>query len=183
MIERIDRYITKSSVIKIYSSIDDNESDCHGIPVRRSRSLLVFQQLGSFRFNGYRVVRLKDIDRIRRGGFETTQQRILKSTGELENHKNPSWLRVGSWKSLLTCLKERHLCVSIERDLISPNNFWLGEISSVRDKSVVLNAIDDQGKWLKPKTELKYADITGVFFGDEYSVTFNEYVKSLKPKR
>ncbi len=182
MIERIDRHIARSQVIKIYTDVEGDESVYLGIPVRRSRSLLALHGLSNFHFDGYQVIRLRDIERIRMGGFETVTRRILRSTGELKNHVNPDWLRIGSWKSLLSCLKARSFCVGVESGLININWFLLGEIHALKDKAVTMKSFDAQARWHKPKLKMKYTDITEATFGDEYAVTFNEYMKTIKPK-
>lgn len=176
MKKRIDKYISKSSVIKIYVDVEGDEDEYGGIPIRCSKSLLAFCDLHDFRFDGIRTVNLKYVTKIRRGQFEVVQQKILQSTGELKNFRNPDWLRIGSWKSLLSCMKDRGLCACVASGLLEVNVFVIGEIHTLKDDAVVLNSFDAHGKWHKPKREIKYSDITEVQFGDEYSVTFYNYV-------
>ena len=177
MKKRIDKYIAKSSLIKIYVDVEGEEDEYRGIPIRRSRTLLALHKLDEFHFNGYIVVRLKDVVKIKRGRVEVTKQRILKATGVLDTHVGPDWLRVGSWKSILTCLKRRGVCVCVGSALIKVDVFAIGDVHKLKDNAVVLNSFDAHGKWYKPKHKIKYSDITGIFFGDKYSVTFSEYVK------
>ncbi len=178
MKERLEKYIAKSSEIRISTEVDDEKNAYFGIPVRISRSLLAFHQIDDFHFNGFRIVRLKDIVKIRRSRYETVFQRIMRSTGELESHANPTWLRIGSWKSLLASLKKKGLCAGVESALKNVDIFWLGEVHALKNSAVVLKSFDAYGKWHKPKHSIEYRHITEVFFGDEYSVTFHEFMKN-----
>lgn len=178
MKDRLKNYIARFSIIKLYVDVEGDEDEYTGMPVRISSSLMAIQELDEFHFNGYRILRLKDIVKVRRSRCETTQQKILKSTGELENHDALSWLRLGSWRSLLSCLKKQKACVCISSGLIKVNVFAIGEIHHLADKTVVLNSFDAHGQRCSPKHRLQYSDITEVLFGDEYSVTFNNFVKN-----
>ena len=89
MKSQIDRYIANSSLIKIDVDVEGDEDEYTGIPVRLSRSLLALHDLDDFHFDGYRIVKLKYVTKIRRSRFEVTQQKILKATGEIKNHAGP----------------------------------------------------------------------------------------------
>jgi len=178
MLDRLEKHIAKSSVIKIDVDVEGEEESHYGIPVLNSRTLLAFHDLDEFHFNGYRIVLLKYITRIRRGRFEVIQQKILKSIGELEKHAVQSWLRVGSWKRLLKSLKNKGKCACVASGLIKVNVFAIGEIHAIKDDAVILKSFDAHGEWYKPKHKIEYSDITEVIFDDEYSVTFNKYVRN-----
>ncbi|MBN2212320.1 MAG: hypothetical protein JW709_13060 [Sedimentisphaerales bacterium] len=180
MKDRIEKYIAKSAVIKIYTDIEGEEEEYYGVPVLVSRSLLAFQEIRDFHFDGYRIVRLKDIVKIRRSKCDVVQEKILKHTGEFAKYSIPGWLRVGSWKILLKSIKGRNLCICIASGLMDVNVFVVGEIYALKDDAVVLKSFDAHGNWCKPKHRINYSDITEVSFGDEYSVTFNEFVKNGK---
>lgn len=180
MEDRLRKYIEKTSLIKIYTDVEGDEKCYTGIPIRISRAFLAIHELADFHFDGYRIVRLKDIVKIRRSKFEITTQKILKYTGELDNHVSPAWLRIGSWKSLFKCLKERRICACAASGLIELNIFRIGEIYRVGDTAVTLNSFDAHAQWYKPKDKIEYSKITEVSFGDEYSVTFNNFIKSCK---
>jgi hypothetical protein len=177
IMDRIDWCIEKSRFIKIYTDVEGDEDTHYGIPIGRSGSLVAIQQLPEFHFNGYVVLRLHDIVRVRCGRFETVQQNIVESIGEIRKFERLSWLRLGSWKSALACLKKRNICVCAESGLIRANVFAIGTIHAMKANSVVLKSFDSHGKWCKPKHNIKYADITELAFGDEYSTRFYEYVR------
>lgn len=178
MKDRLEKSIASSRLVKLYVDVEGDEAEYTGIPIRASRSLLAFHDLEEFHFNGYVVVRLRDIVKVRRSRFETTQQKILKSTSELAKHADLPWLRLGSWKSLLSCLRKRGVCVCASSGLMAVNAFAIGEIHRLTDDAVVLRSFDAHGKWCSPMHRIRYADLTEVSFGDEYSTTFHEFVKS-----
>lgn len=131
MLERLDRCITNSNVVQFTVEVDGEEERFYGIPVGRSRSLFAIHDISDFHFDGYRVARIKDIVRLKSGGFGTVAKRILRSTGELESHASPAWLRLGSWKSLLKCLNDRGYCPTVESALTRADIFSLGEIKDL----------------------------------------------------
>jgi len=176
MKEQLEKHIARSNLVKLFVNVDGDGDEYTGIPLSVSRSLVAILNLDEFHFNGCRVLRLEDVVKIRRGRFETTQQRILKSTGALSDLDAFQWLRIESWRSLLQCLKDRRACVCISCGLIKVNVFAIGEINGLADKSVQLKSFDAHGQWCKPKHRIAYSDITEILFGDEYSVTFNEFM-------
>ncbi len=178
MLDRIDKYIKNTSFTKVYVEVEGDDDTYVGIPIRRSKSLLAIHQLNDFHFNGYRIVRLQDIVKIRRGKFEMTLQKIMKSTGEIEKHANPGWIRLGTWQSLLACLKKKKTCICISSGFIDVDVFAVGEVQTLNANSVILKSFDATGKWCKPKHNIKFSDITEVQFGDEYSTVFHQYVKN-----
>jgi len=183
MKKRIDRFITNSSVVTVEVEIEGDEDSFHGIPVRRSGTLLAFQELDQFHFDGFKIIRLEDIASIRRGKEEIVRQQILKHSGELANLSCPPWLDIVSWKRLLTALQQERMCVCVESSLVDVDLFAIGEVSRIGAESVTLKSFDAQGSWNKPRHLIRYADITEISFGDEYSVTFSEFVKSSRTKR
>ncbi len=178
MKDRLEKYLAKSSKIKIYLDTPSENDEYSGIPIRLSRSLVAIHDIREFHFDGIRVIRLKDIVKVRRSNVEIVGQKILKSTGEMENHFSPSWLRIGSWKSLLTCLKTQRKCVCIERSIVARNSFVMGYIYSLKDKAVILKSFDTDLEWNKPMHSIEYSDITEIYFDDEYSVTYSNFVKN-----
>lgn len=177
MKEKLEKHMAKSDLVKLFVDVDGEDDEYTGIPLRISRSLVAILDLAEFHFNGYRVFRLEDVVKIRRSRFETTQQKILKSIGALSDLDAFQWLRIESWQSLLQCLKNRRVCACISSGLIEVNVFAIGEVCGLSDKSVQLKSFDAHGQWCKPKHRIAYSDITEVLFGDEYSVTFNEFMK------
>ncbi len=178
MKERIDKHIANSSVIEIELEIEGEDDSFYGIPILRSRTLVTFYEIDLFHLDGFRIIRLKDIVGIRRNEFEVTKQRILKEIGALKNLAKPSGLRITSWKSLLAFVKKESVCAKVESGLIEVDVFAIGEVHSLSDDCVVLKSFDAHGKWCKPKHKIKYSDITEVGFGDEYTVSFSEFVNS-----
>ncbi len=75
-------------------------------------------------------------------------------------------------------LKSKKVCVCVESALIDVNVFAVGEIQALKDEAVVLRSFDAHGAWCKPRHRIRYSDITGAQFGDEYSKTFHRYVKN-----
>ena len=176
--DRIDQAITKRRVLRILTVVDDEEDYFIGIPVKRSRSLVAIHRLIDFHFDGYTCIRLKDVTDVRRSRSEVTQERILRSTGEIQNFDNPPWLRIGSIKSLLLCLKERKICACVSSALFDVDVFAVGTVDALREGSVVLKSFDAHGDWIVPKHEIKYSDITEVTFEDEYSTVFHQFIAS-----
>jgi len=177
MKEQLEKHVARSDLVKLVVDVDGDSDEYTGIPLRISTSLVAILDLAEFHFNGCRVLRLEDVVKIRRSRFETTQQKILKSIGALSDLDAFQWLRIESWRSILQCLKNRRACVCISSGLIEVNVFAIGEIYGLADKSVQLKSFDAHGQWCKPKHRIAYSDITEVLFGDEYSITFNEFMK------
>ncbi len=181
-IDRIDQAISKDRFLKVVIEVEGEEDRFIGIPIRRSRTLLALHRITDFHFDGYSIIRLKDIVEIQRSRQVVTQERILKFTGEIQNFDNPSWIRIGSWKSLFSLLKQREICACVSSVSTEMDVFGVGTVTTVGNKSVVLKGFDANGVWIEPKDEFQYSEIKEVFFGDEYSTVFHRFITNRNPK-
>ena len=59
-------------------------------------------------------------------------------------------------------------------------DFWIGPIIKVNNKSVSIHNYDPNGILYDNPTLIKYASISVVQFGDNYSTTFRKYLRNKK---
>ena len=174
--ERLRDIIGSNRTARVTTDIEDEVDHYHAYVIGISRKLLVLHVLSDFHLDGYQILRLRDIVKVRIGKFDRIQDRILKRFGVHEKVVKPSWLRFGSWLSVFHSLQQTGKCIAVESALLDVDVFALGTIQRVAKDRLLIRTFDATGKWMSEPKEFFYNEITSVFFDDEYSSTFYDYM-------
>jgi len=144
------------------------------IPVAISNKLLLVINEDDFIFNGFQIVRLKDIQKVKIKDDICVD--ILKQEGLFDNISMPM-ISMDSWKSIFTSLKNNGKNIIIEKESLDDSDFFIGKIKSVHKKQVIMREFDANGVWNKETTKIPYSTITTMKFGSRYVDVFSKYLR------
>ncbi|MCW5776097.1 MAG: hypothetical protein KIS87_06640 [Phycisphaeraceae bacterium] len=147
-------------------------SGLYGVVVDESRSLVLVHETIEFRFDGYAVIRRKDITKRRASDYEACFETIMRKEGLW---KRPTRfvrsLPLASWTALLKRLMGRHVIIENERQ----EDFWIGPVVACDDRSVSIHDFDAKGEW-QSIVRVPNRSITCVKFGTSYIETFRRHL-------
>lgn len=156
----------------IRKKIEDNK--LYGFVIKESDELLLMAKQYDFQFDGYKVVRKKDITHREISDSNRYCAKLMRR--EKAWVKVPTWVRgldLDSWPSLLRCIKTK--VVILHNETID-GGFYIGPVLSLGSKKVELGWFDGEGNWGSPDT-IQYSKITACDFLDRYSTIHSKYLK------
>lgn len=145
------------------------------IPIKISQQLLLIHYLYDFYLDGYKVLCISDITKIKRGEIEEFHDEIIYKEGVLNLLCTPK-VSISSWNDFFrTMMKENKLIdISLEK-VEDETTFFVGKIKSARKDFLELQEVDALGNYKHKITKLYYKDITLVSFGNRYSELLDKY--------
>jgi hypothetical protein len=150
----------------------DNHS-LYGKIIKESDNLVLLAQVIDFQFDGFMVVRKKDITKCIVDDSTKYGTKIMKL--EKSWPKIPILIRklnITSWHTLLSDIKS---VVIVENERID-SSFYIGIVEDSKRTSVSIRCFDGVGKWQDTEV-IKITDITSCTFLDRYSSIHSKYLK------
>jgi len=177
----LQKYIDKKAFVKLYRTVCNKEENLSGFILGMSKDFLFLQLDSDFMLDGYAIIRLYDFDGLRLSSYERTQRKIFKAEGILDtSYGFDRPVPLTSWTGILKTLKSYDLHVIVENINKDCLDFWIGEIKTVRDKSVSIHNYNPDGQLDDKPKNIKLDTISIIKFGDRYSTVFRKYVKQKK---
>ena len=174
----ISKIIEESIVNKNHIKIQRSkivEEDISAIPIKASEQLLLFKYIVDFKYDGYKVIQLKDISSIRSGEIERFHEQIFeKENLNITNIDELKDIIITDWEMLFNSLYNNIEIIEIECEKNS-DGFYLGKICSIEKESITFLEMDLLGQWDKEPCIINYKDITVVNFKDRYSTILCKY--------
>lgn len=136
--------------------------------------LALFSEFNNLCFDGFKVIRKKDIKEIEYGEVERQLSKIIKAERIV-----PSICGVGNkdldgFKVLFERLKEEYIGVIVECD--NDESFYIGKILDIDDDGIEMTDYDTDGTY-NGEIWIDYEDISTVSFGNRYTETFLKYAE------
>ncbi|MEQ2006638.1 MAG: hypothetical protein ABMA26_07565 [Limisphaerales bacterium] len=120
----------------------------------------------TFTLNGYTAIRCSDIAAFRSfGRHEYWQRRAVEHFGLVP--VPVLGLPVGSFGELLASKELAGRLVSVHRERMAANVFFIGPVTSVAGGRLTMEDLDRNAKWSGPR-RIRLADVTRVDFADGY---------------
>jgi hypothetical protein len=101
---------------------------------------------------------------------------MLSGEGVLAEVGSPYPINLKSWKSVFQSLRGVGLNVIVEGEEPDVDEFVIGPVVRVNDKSASVHHFTALGKWRKKPTRCPYAEITMVQFDCEYANVWSRYL-------
>ena len=182
----LKKCIKKQSQISIEREAIDDEP-ITAIPIAMSKKLLLIHYLYDFQFDGFKVLTMKDISRVKRGKVEKFHDKILKKE-KIKKSVSPD-VKVDSWRDFFHSIARENKLIDISLERKTPGfeqTFFVGKVVSVNKKSINLLEISTLGKYDKKRkkyrfklfergTKIKFKDITAVSYGNRYSEVLDRF--------
>lgn len=147
----------------------------YGVIVRESTELVLLHQMVDFAFDGYVVVRRKDIVRRVSSPSDEYVAKLMRLEGLWENHADDvKTLPVDSWENLLRQFIGKVVILECERR----DEFYIGPVVSVDEKGVEIHFFDGCGEFMDVEY-VPFKRLTIMKFGDRYSTIHAKYLKEL----
>jgi hypothetical protein len=144
----------------------------YGVIVAQSPALTLVHREVDFLFDGYLVIRTKDITLCDSFDSNDYCRRLMRREGLWE--AVPRWVKnlsIRGWPELIANLVGRVVILEDEvRD-----SFHIGPILEAQGKHVAIHYFDPCGR-LRDVEKLPYSRITSMRFGDRYSTTHAKYL-------
>jgi hypothetical protein len=136
-----------------------------GTVVAESENLILIHNVGDFEFDGYVVLRQRDLTQAGTSDWERHEEKIMRAEKLWQNPpKSVRSLPLDDWRALLTAFIGKTVIIENERK----DDFLIGPVVSCDERAVNLHQFDAAGAWENVERML-YRDITCVQFGDRYS--------------
>jgi hypothetical protein len=145
----------------------------HGVVIGESAALILLHREYDLQFDGYCVVRRKDISKSFFSDSNDYCAMMMKKERRWEpvprHIKN---LPLDSWASLLSRFIGKVVILENERT----DDFYIGPVEEITKTGVVVRNFDGCGQWTG-KEPVPFSKITCMKFGDRYSTTHEKYLK------
>ncbi|NUP96595.1 MAG: hypothetical protein HUU28_10575 [Planctomycetaceae bacterium] len=136
------------------------------------------------RFNGFECIRVEDIRSVQEHPSASFVEAVLSKRGERRPKKPRVSLR--STSALLSSANRAFPLVTVQTDLVHPDECFIGRVVKVNPMWLSLLEISPQAKWERRPTILRVGQITRIEFGDGYSAALHLVggdPQPLKPSR
>jgi hypothetical protein len=133
--------------------------------VSESKSLILIQREYDFQFDGYKIIRRRDISKSYTSDSNSYCEKLTRKEGLWKNPpKAIRALPLDDWRALLTSLIGKPVVIENERK----GDFYIGPIVACEEHAVLIHYFDGCGQWQNVE-RVQYRAITAVQFGDRYS--------------
>ena len=156
----------------------------NGFVLGLGNDLVLLHQFHDFYPEGYTVLRIADIKRVRSGEHERFWDRMIKGEGLMEQVGIAYEVPLDDFQSLLTALhgREQHVVVECEdRKTAEYDDFFIGRVVALDDDSVSLLTFDSLGSWNTEPSIIAFSDITQIQFDTPYIRSITKYLKEAPP--
>ena len=140
------------------------------LPLLVGEKLFLAANEDDFLLNGYTVMRLRDVARIRR--FPSIYMEIQQDAGMLAHVAAPLG-SVARWAEVFAALAQAGHYVSIDLE----DDFVIGSIVAVYKKHVLVRHFDGDGIWEEEPREIPYACIQRPIFADRYTEGYARHLR------
>ena len=144
----------------------------YGLLVSESDSLLLLRREDDFLFDGYAVVRKRDVTKAYSSEANAYCQKLMRKEGVWRTPpKSIRSLPLDSWEALFRALSGKVVVLENERK----EDFWIGPIIQQDVRWVFIHYFDSTGDWMRLE-RVPYRVLTVLRFGDRYSTIHAKYL-------
>ncbi|HWB14720.1 MAG TPA: hypothetical protein VG826_36190 [Pirellulales bacterium] len=149
----------------------------YGVVVGESNALILLHEEDDFQFDGYTVIRRKDISRSFFSDSNDYCAKLMRKEGRWEAvPRHVKKLPLDSWASLLSQFVGKVVILKNERT----DEFYIGPVEEITKTGVVVRHFDGCGEWTG-KERVPFSKITCMMFGNRYSTTHEKHLKKRRP--
>ncbi len=186
--KKLDKYIQKSNFVKVYIGDEEGNAIKHfeGFVFSYTDHFVFMSDLSDFNYDGFVVLRKKDIIDVRCTESEKYFENILRQENILRNirlQKREYPFRLNTMEKMFKSLMEMKIPVIIEKLYDEDEEFLIGPVKKVSDDSVYLKYFNTVGEFDKDLVKVNFDTITSFSFDSPYANLFFKYAdegKSIK---
>ena len=181
MIEKLRLHKEANHRVRIYSKVSKNKVQLrNGYILGFSDSLLLLQETDDFKVDGYAIIRIDQIKKVRFNKSDKYFDKImqwenLNKTVGIKHH-----IDLNNWQSAFKSLQNHGLSVIAECEAEHIDSFTIGPITKAGRKNIYITNFDIEGFFDDSPTSIDYESITRVAFDSEYLNIFRKYTRQRK---
>ena len=143
-----------------------------------SQQLLVFGNFVDFFFDGYRIIRCKDVTEIatkEKNDALLFMDKICKKE-ELKLERCPFADKIKSWSTFFDYLISSKKAITLECSFEDATDYYVGWITQLNSNIATMQCFDGSGIMFKDKVKVNLDFVTAVTVGDRYTSYMSKYV-------
>ncbi len=183
MSNKISQHIENQNFVKIYTSNKKGIaiSNFQGIIFAQSENFIIINDCFDFNFDGFVLIRKKDISKIAHTNSQIFFKKILEKEniiqGIIEKYKLLE-LEFIDFKHIFEYAKNKNIALIIECKYGKDDDFFIGPITNINDEKVKIKFLSTQGHLDIKPTSVKLEKITFVRINSPYTDIFYKYTVS-----
>lgn len=130
------------------------------------RYVLLHLVSDDIRLAGYAILRVEDISEVK-SDFDDCQ--FIQKALHLRRMapERPVLIDLKSIETILASISEHYSLMVVHREAVNQNEFSIGEVESIADKTFSLREIDHDAKWVGTK-RIRFEEVTRIEFDGGY---------------
>ncbi len=176
--KKIAAFQTEQKLAHIVSELKGKFSETNsGYIVEHSKDFLILQQTDDFQLEGFKILPIDQIKKIRYNKFDKYVDQIMDWEKMKEGIKSPGTIDLTSWSSIFKTFMESGENIIIECEGDKLFAFNIGPVVQVKKNSVSIQHFGATGLFDELPTKIKFGKITSVIFADRYIDVFSKYTR------
>lgn len=152
-------------------------SRIHGYVLDFTDDFALIHQTDDFHLDGFAIVPLKTIKKVRHSEFEDMYEYIMKKENYLDELGIHYTIDLTNWQTIFKSIEGNEKFVIIECEQLWIGRFLLGKLTKAKKKKVEMLYLEANGVFDEYVTEQKYKEITIVRFDEIYINLFQKYAR------
>ncbi len=152
-------------------------SRIHGYVLDFTDDFALIHQTDDFRLNGFAILPLNTIKKVRHSDFEDMYEYIMKKENYLNELGIHYTIDLTNWQTIFKSIENNEKFVIIECEQAWIGRFLLGKLTKAKKKKVEMLYLEANGVFEEYVTEQKYKEITIVRFDEIYINLFQKYAR------
>ncbi|WP_165247727.1 hypothetical protein [Paludisphaera soli] len=155
--------------------------DVTGLVLAVGRRLVLLHQTRDFQLDGYVLLPLRDIARVRCTAVDRFAEKVLAGEGLMENVGADWDVPLDDPSRALAALKRRGDYIVIEcesRFAPEDDDFLIGPVVGLTDHEVAMRIFAPDGRWERDRSYVMLDTITQIQFDTPYINAFRKYLAS-----
>lgn len=151
-----------------------------GYVVGMSNKLVLLHDFMDFYPNGYRIIRIRDITKIRFCPYDEWYDHILRSEKRLGGLRRAPKIELVSIEAAVNSIAKKCGQMSLRME---SGKFYIGEVISIVSVAVRFREYDALGFWSRRPGLHKLNKIHEIGFGNDYMNVFSKYTREGTPPK
>lgn len=183
MIDKIRSHHEKKQRVRIFRQVaKDVVVTSNGYILDFSDKLLLLHESDDFKVEGYTVIPIDQIKKIRFNKSDKYFDEMMKWEKEIEKVGINYAVDLKNWKTLFASLQQKAMSVVVECEAPDIKTFTIGPIEKIGKKYVHITYFDAEGYFDDSTTSIDYPSITRVAFDTQYLNVFSKYTRHREAK-
>jgi len=176
--EKIEYYRRNKHCIHVERKKDDFTGSSQGYIVDYSEGFLLLQLVNDLRIDGYQIVPIYTINKVRFDRTDKFRDKILEKEGQKESAGISRKIDLTSWVSIFKSIKKTGCFVTVEGEALIKYDIpyvTVGAIKRIEKDNVVIHYVSTYGLLEEPFDKIAYSDITTIQFDNLYLNLYQKY--------